>query len=484
VRDDPVPMAEVFKVPTTFQVDEYTEYKRLRKTYRDMQRKGEVGKPEVQPVPAKVAPPIPPLAIAVPLPKPLSKISPSASRTATMKRLLSTAVEPLSLSSRPTSRQGVLEEEELIRSPPTSLLRVPTQTTSRSLILGSNSESPVSDTRSNLSQPAIMPALRSSASSTQSHASEIREVAPWIDYELGLLERLVAPNEREEVPRVLRNSTRSPDTTNTSSGHSSSPMPSKGGEDKKRIFPVSSLFLGQEMKSKESRKSVIVRSRNPMAKLFDGAEDGAEDGAAVWEDFFNHKRRASSVTAKRTFTDVRQHERAISSHEAPLSPTSMRPMSPNSPLLFKRRDAICLPYDYVLSPSTPTVDFRKYAAPSAGSTDRASKDVLSTHSIPSIPLSLTVSLQDLISKPKPMSALTTPTLLPHLGQKGGEPRKELEKVDIGVPEDSSMAVDRLREFIDSVSEVKVAFRNPFQKRDEEEVTKKESSVDVAPDVIV
>lgn len=446
-----------------------------------MQRKGENGKMEVQTVPVKVAPPIPPSAPAIPLPRSMSKMSPSASRTATMKRIVATSAEPLSPCSRQSSRQGAFEEEELLRGPPVSMLRVPTQTTSRSLTLGSRSESPVSDSKSHPPHPATMPALQSTASSTHSHTSDIREVAPWIDYELDMYERPISPGEREEFPNVSRNSTRKPEIPHPSARNSPSPMRMKRREEKKRIVPVTSMSQGQDLKSKESRKSVFVRSRNPMAKLFDGAEDAATAG----DDYFSYKHRVRSGTAKRTSPIVRQCERASSSYETPLSPIPVRLMSSTSPLLLKRRDAICLPYGYALSPSTPTTDFREYIPTSAVSTDETSKDVMSTRSIPSLPLSLPVSLQSLISKSRPTSALTTPTSSPHLGYKDGELGKELEKVDESTMDDSAMVADQLRRLIEDASEVKVAFRNPFQKRDgEEAATEREIIIDVAPDVIV
>ncbi|KAF2683819.1 hypothetical protein K458DRAFT_478168 [Lentithecium fluviatile CBS 122367] len=485
LRDDPVLMEEVVKIPTTFQVDEYTEYKRLRKLYREMLRKGEhghTGKPEAQPVPAaKIAPPIAPLALPISLPRTQPKISPSRSRTTTFKRPVAEI-----LTKSPARKAGtvglpaaLVEDEELFRGPRKSMLGVPAQTTTRPTTQNSKSESPVSDRKSH---PTTLKTRRSNASSNPSHTSDIREVAPWVDFELEFYAPPSSPPppavDHEAVQRVSRNSTR---TVYPSARNSPSPMRQKRQSDEERrtnIVPPTSLGWG--LRKKDSRKSIFVRSRNPMAKLFDGAEDVERSGG----DYFSFRRRANSVAPKRTSPMARQRGRASSSHETPLSPVPLRPISPNnpllSPLLMGRRDAICLPYGYVLSPSTPAIDLHEHTSPRAPSTENVSKDASSPRSGPLIPLSLPVSLHSLISKSKPISALTTPTSSPRSSQKGGEMQGvETDKVD------NFAAVDELKRFIEGVGEdVKVVFRDPFREEGGERVITRESSGDVAPDVVV
>ncbi|KAJ4987100.1 hypothetical protein SVAN01_07388 [Stagonosporopsis vannaccii] len=85
-RHDPVPMSEVTRRPTSGEVDDYLEYKRLRKLHRENNREGS-GFPPLMPDTDRVLPchqaPVSP---TVP-PQSLLRISPGISRTNTFKEL-------------------------------------------------------------------------------------------------------------------------------------------------------------------------------------------------------------------------------------------------------------------------------------------------------------------------------------------------------------------------------------------------------------
>jgi hypothetical protein len=483
IRDDPVPMDEVAKHPTTFQIDEYTEYKRLRKAHREMQRKSENGKPETEPHTMKIAPPIAPLVLMSPL---ISfKLPQIASRTSTIKRPMNATTRSLSSPSNPSSPQEMLGEMELSRGPTMDMLKVPTPVPTRPTAQTHKPESSSSGVKSaSASKQEFTP----SNGSSQSHTSVIREVAPWVDYELEPIVQagesiaragiISIPGDLEKTRRVSRKSTQSLKAESNldaeySAGHSLRPPKSiheRDVHDRGRRGGAHTGTNSSNEASKERRKHVFkdVRSRNPIAKLFDGA-GSTEDEA---DDYFSHKRRATSESPKGTATLARERRRASSSHEMPLSPIPVQPISPNSPLLRDRRDAICLPHGYVVSPGTPSINLNELAIPTTMSMAKASQDVASPRSIPSVSFPLPVSLQSLISKPKPMPALTTLASSPHTS-----PRTRDTSVD------EYGAADGLRRYMEGMKDGKVAFRNPFGKKDGETVVRGQGSSDVAPDVV-
>ncbi|KAF2715723.1 hypothetical protein K504DRAFT_33427 [Pleomassaria siparia CBS 279.74] len=90
-RDDPVPMTEVMRHPTTFELDDYTEYKRLRRMQHEGSQKPTVERVET-PGPAKVAAHIPSLTAPFTQLHPLSQTrnNPGPSRSPTLRYPLAT----------------------------------------------------------------------------------------------------------------------------------------------------------------------------------------------------------------------------------------------------------------------------------------------------------------------------------------------------------------------------------------------------------
>jgi hypothetical protein len=473
VRDDSVPMEDVLKIPTAFQIDEYMEYKRLRKVYREKQRKGEqqyVGRLDAQPFLAKVAPPISPLTAPISSLKAQSQISSNASRST---KLMHPVVMPtdqlpstLQQSEATGSPGGLVENGELSYTLAQSMLGVPVQKPKRSPAQSSAAESHISDSKS--LPPTIHTKRSFDANSGHSHGFDIREVAPWIDSELAVYERPDSPRvveAHQESRRFSRESAMTKQTAHSDIRHSPSPQRiRKSNERKRKNIPITAA-VSHGPKNIEGRNPTFARSRNPIAKLFDGTEDTASSG----DDYFSSRDRASSVASTRT-SPFKQREPASSSHEAPLSPIPLRPISPSSPLLMGRRDAICLPYGYVITPGTPTIDIREHPAPRTAMVGCASQDGLSTGSAPFLPL----SLRSLITKSKLVSALTTPT----------SPRSKLKQGETEAL-DNTGVTDQLRRFVEVTRDgVGVLFKNPFQDQSRKRAAKRSSSADVAPDVIV
>jgi hypothetical protein len=77
-RMDPVPMSEVLKHPTAAELDDYAEYKRLRRIHRGDHKEGTADKADLH-VSGKDAPPIPATSTLVSQLR-ASKPSPSPSR--------------------------------------------------------------------------------------------------------------------------------------------------------------------------------------------------------------------------------------------------------------------------------------------------------------------------------------------------------------------------------------------------------------------
>ncbi|KAF2874216.1 hypothetical protein BDV95DRAFT_327003 [Massariosphaeria phaeospora] len=177
-RDDPTPMSEVMSHPTAAEVDDYTEYKRLRRFHREETLQVATGKLQhtnTHAPAAKAAPPIqghlaPAIQghLAPKLQLQALQPSPTASRKTTFKVPLPTIKDSKSSSVKPV-------EEEPPLSPQTLKLRLPPKTSHRPTIQPMQRKS--SDSLPRVVSPA------SSNRSGRSQQSDMREIAPWIEYD-------------------------------------------------------------------------------------------------------------------------------------------------------------------------------------------------------------------------------------------------------------------------------------------------------------
>jgi hypothetical protein len=134
------------------------------------------------------------------------------------------------------------------------------------------------------SSPALSNASSAHTATSTNPGINIREVAPWIDYDAGL----TIPSPSEDSPdRPMAQSLKTRDTKQaTKSLKATTPNStfygcgSPLGDDLRHARRKSGDFKGianLNPSKKDTRKSIFVKTRNPMAKLFDGAEDDDDD---------------------------------------------------------------------------------------------------------------------------------------------------------------------------------------------------------------
>ncbi|OAG01590.1 uncharacterized protein CC84DRAFT_1208697 [Paraphaeosphaeria sporulosa] len=368
-RCDPVPVHEVAKSPTASELDDYSEYKRLRKVHRDLRNKANaasVDATNMLPVPVKVAPAIPPPAPA-PSGKVLSfKVSPVVSRSTTFT--WTPGKEP------PGASQYVSGGSPTITTEGYAYV-TPSQPTIVSIPAAIPFPLRAETQRSEQLRLHTPPGSKGTVSiaSTSKSRQPITEVAPWIDQELP---HLILPTNAD-LALIKRSTIRSHVVTDESDSPISAARTSnrKDSGDEYSVLlhhtpSIRDLDLAIGLRAKESSKSKLVRSRNPVAKLFDGTEDEASSP----NDYFPLRRpRAASAQLKHPLVASRRRERANSTEHTPqpVAPIPVRHES-SSPLLFKRRDALVFPYGYVVSllapPDQSSRSFPCYQSPETAST--------------------------------------------------------------------------------------------------------------------
>lgn len=342
-RLDVVPFEKVTEHPTSAELDDYTEFKRLRRAHRD---EGERGMHDEAHVRIKLAPQISPTnaTFSQLWPSEISLVaSPSISHAATFRDPMATlsiiSPSPSTLSdSAPDpailfkeSSGGILEVPHVPREPGTLHSRpVPRSTSS-----GTSLQPPVS-------------------SQGSQGRTDVREVTPWLDYDLDLVAAAPSINTRvgrqQEAPASAAFPRRQSIAANARPAlydfHSSSALNAKD-----QMEAAASDHKPGDRRDRGGQRTSQVRSRNPLAKLFDGPQDTSLDSIV---DYFNYKgTRSSSLDGLANSPTVDRH-RGVSSPEgviSPLSPSPFRPISPSSPLITIRRNAVCLPSTVSLSTS-------------------------------------------------------------------------------------------------------------------------------------
>jgi hypothetical protein len=365
-------MEAVTHRPTATEVDDYTEYKRLRKQHRDGKRKAVGSTMDLSHIvpqyPTKAAPPIappfaapivPPIGTPLPITSPaLSPVSPTIPPKILRIRSGSTTQKinfrhphfdlPEILPHKEVAADSPTLTEDLPQLPPRHAnLAVP-------LPVDRRANSPdIKDQASNLSS-------QGSNTSSIRHSTNIKEVAPWIDYEVNLT--LPTPPAGFSTPQPSPTEPSPVVTTSTmkrkkkklvsdkdmqAPAHAmDSPPISKVGERRKSgNFKNMTTFLGPgAAKVKDERKSIFVRSRNPMAKLFDGVDETEDDGPRPYEAY----RRDSGADD--------EEEESPRVH----SPIPIRLFSPDIDLELQRRHGIYTATNDPLIPllAEPKQDFK------------------------------------------------------------------------------------------------------------------------------
>ncbi|KAH7066617.1 hypothetical protein BKA63DRAFT_582788 [Paraphoma chrysanthemicola] len=350
-RQDSVPMNEVTKRPTAAEVDDYSEYKRLRKVHREGKRKGRLGATassiNVDLTLAKAAPPIPPP-------------QPSGASGGTMKVRRSSP-------SRGSSRKSMFRRPHFdmpeahpqptpdVVSPmtipdtdqfplPRSTLTVPGSTNLRPHLQGGNDSSPSGSQQTRPANP-LAGSDAISAHTAASTQSDIQEVAPWIDYDAGLtlpshggghsiIREQIISQAGDPQPKAL--------ISRTASNMAQDGPPISTRRDRRKSGDLKGMtgygYLNPvgSSRMKDGRKSIFVRSRNPMAKLFDGAPS-PEDV----EEYFGNAVYKEADTKQQTSPPLRNRLPSLSDsaiHVRSLPPN--RSFTPSPPHKLARRGAI------------------------------------------------------------------------------------------------------------------------------------------------
>ncbi|KAF2652935.1 hypothetical protein K491DRAFT_718507 [Lophiostoma macrostomum CBS 122681] len=360
-RIDATPFAEVLKHPTASELDDYTEYKRLRRDHRDTSRTRQAVSPEanesfaLRKDPSVIAPAN---TIASQLRTPVPIISPSPSRSATFKVPIASGASSLAKqkapSPAPSGTSLALSKGSPIPrpSPPSGVSPAVSE------YAHSSPEMPrlptMFRTRRDSPPPQFIPRKPSPVGSKGSHRSDIKEVAPWIDYEPDVASaspsNIPRPGWPTDASEILSAQDPFPGLaeqgrTGSHGAHSAATSHHslfKTGKDAKALkikAPKSNLADLTKRGSRKTMKVPFPRSRNPLARALDGSHDGTEDEE---QDYFTFKDCVpASYSSKPSPPMVgRVHNRASSSD---LTPPFHARNSPTSPLIYRRRGAICLP---------------------------------------------------------------------------------------------------------------------------------------------
>lgn len=186
-RKDPVPMDQVTWRPTSAEVDDYTEYKRLRKLYRDQRHEvpQEISTPQqvVKAAPTIASHQLP--AIPTTSPPSLQPVPPSVSRQTTLEehafdaRTAEADRPSASAVVSPTTISGL---QAPFAPQKVGTLAVPAPTEK------SRPGTPaLSDTALREKQGRVQSQSSNSLASTKSGHGELKEIIPWIDMEAEIL---------------------------------------------------------------------------------------------------------------------------------------------------------------------------------------------------------------------------------------------------------------------------------------------------------
>ncbi|KAF9695549.1 hypothetical protein EKO04_006339 [Ascochyta lentis] len=337
-RTDRVSMEEVSKRPTNMEVDDYAEYKRLRKRHREHKR-GAPGQLLMPQQPFKAAPPILPLQVSgssIIAPQSMLRASsPSVSRKANFKEPVFDAPKASQEPSRPPAadivspmtspdRQGsffVMETSAAPAMPATGDKDKPSPSTSF-------------ETVSHQKEAQILSSITSSVRSGQ---SDLKVILPWIDLETdsplpapsdappvitkevpsqatdGLEAQAAEMNPVKKVRRLARDLRRPSDTILQS--QEARKKSTATNPHSLRFYPARPILGGKEEEKWETRRDKLFKKTlfGKKPKFFDGAGYNAD------EDFESVPSHACTPYVRSSSSDG-----AIQLH----SPPSIRPPTP------------------------------------------------------------------------------------------------------------------------------------------------------------
>lgn len=343
VRVDNVRMEQVMKHPTAAEVDDYSEYKRLKCVHRDGKHAYPMGIRTL----AKLDSPISPVTSMLNT----QRLSPNTSRANTFK--LPT------MSPSETPHETPLRTSRSLLDDSVNPFFVPVKN-------DSPSSKDKSDSLDSFPVNPRGPVLRSPTSLASSDTSlqvprieELREIVPWIDYDAQLImpshELSQSPPSQElsrKTSPIPRKASKAPKII--SQFLEGSPSPEVAVDRTKRRESKWPKLGSEQGKVKSTKISLSVlpprRNRNPLARVLDGSGDATSDDPTD-QDYFSCKLQRSvshGASSTKSATNRPRLRRASSSDGTlrPLSPIPVNPLSPVnlSPLITDRRQEICLPF--------------------------------------------------------------------------------------------------------------------------------------------
>jgi hypothetical protein len=377
-------MEEVCLRPTATEVDDYAEYKRLRKQHRERKRKttgltidNDIG----QQLLARVAPPIAPPTLPPTIPLVSSPTKPTTilrvpSETATQRNLFRHPRFDLHEETHHEHLDVVSPGNVGAKQPfwsQQSSLTVPQHVNRRSDVEGGNDQSSISQG-----------SMTSTITTATNPPTDIMEVSPWIDFDIDLTlpsssqipavtpAESVSPSIETSASRKTKKKKKNPvsDDNMESPAHSqdSPPISTVRKRRKSSNFKHMTDYLNLGGFTLKPSKSAVMRSRNPMSKLFDGTTS-LEDNDRL-DSFIDP---SSPLPYYITPPHQRYKHRASSSDGTArvLSPIPIRPFSPDfsfparrhgiytsedeGPSTLPRTDVIALPTDDPFIQSPPPV---------------------------------------------------------------------------------------------------------------------------------
>lgn len=339
-------MDEVAKSPTASELDDYAEYKRLRRVHRDIRNKATTGschRNKVLSVPTKVAPSILP-----PVPPRSRKVSLSRASPAPFRAITST-VTPNSESPGNVDLSEVLTaiaKDKIASATTKSPPNLPTQFTAL----------PSTETETLRSGPPRTPKPSDSrgAGSIADISESLTEVAPWIDYDPSYLAIPTTTDftltARSTASTHVPSEQQQYDVTSWDKGRARK----NNGEGRAVLRPSSlkhELSPMKDLIKNESKALGSFRNRKPAAKLFDGSEDMSGPSLRY---FSLQRPRTDSESPGCNSHSTGRPVRNDSTADVPetVTPVYAGCVSP-SRRLFSRRDAIALPHNCVTSSPSP-----------------------------------------------------------------------------------------------------------------------------------
>jgi hypothetical protein len=455
-RQDPVSMEEVCNRPTATEVDDYAEYKRLRKQHREDKRKT-VGSTmdlsgTVPPLVTKAAPPTaPPISTTNIPPKILRMRSGSTTQRIHFRHPHFDLPEEVPHEQiNVVSPTNIEESSQFPFSQRHSTTAVtPQPMDRRPNVQGGTDESSIVSIKGSMNSSVNTDPL-----------AKIKEVAPWIDFEADLtLPSSATPIAPAPTPSLLstsgtkkkkRNLVNDANMQTPKHAMDSPPLSTVGERRKSGNFKNMTGFLSPSASTTKpsDRKSIFMRSRNPMAKLFDGAAS-LEDEENDNDDVFATGPTVPPPRPQHTTPNRYKHHTSSSDVTSRVhSPIPIRTFSP--PLAF----------------TTP--HYRNSISSSDNDNEASSTRHVHTIALPKddpfIEIQRPTWLEELISSPRAATARSTVASA------------------LYVEKDAVDAEERLRMSMESW-DGKMGWRNPWGGEAAKEGRRDSGGEEVAPDVV-